>query len=281
MLLMPRARTIVRLLVIAIAGYAAVVLVGCGAYRRVLFPAPHNVPPIPPGYGELLSTKTSDGVTAQGLYFPPPDDDAPVVIFFHGNGETITYNLDRSEDLRSLGFGVLLAEYRGYGTTSGSGSPSEAGLYADAEAEILAVEARGIKKERIAIWGFSLGTGVASEMAARGHACALVLEAPFTSIVDMGWHYAPFLPVSLIVTDKFDTLSKAPKISVPAIVLHGDADQVVPFRMGELVARTLPHARFIGVHGGKHTDLLELDKDEIYGAAADTFNSACRAPVPK
>jgi alpha-beta hydrolase superfamily lysophospholipase len=215
------------------------------------------------------------------LYFPPPEPDAPVVIFFHGNGETISYELDRSEDLRSLGFGVLLAEYRGYGTSTSSGSPNEAGLYADAEALIGGVLARGIKKDHIAIWGFSLGTGVAAEMALRGHACALVLEAPFTSIEDMGNHYAPFLPVSIIVTDKFDTLSKAPKISAPAIVAHGDADQVVPFRMGGIVARALPHARFIGVHGGRHTDLLELDKEEIYRAAADMFNSACRGPDPK
>ena len=107
------------------------------------------------------------------------------------------------------------------------------------------------------------------------------MEAPYTSIVDMGWHYAPFLPVSLIVKDKFDTLSKAPKISLPAIVAHGDADPVIPFRMGELVARTLPHARFIGVHGGRHVDLLDVDKEEIYGAVSDMISSACHAPVLK
>ncbi|MEO7109821.1 MAG: alpha/beta hydrolase [Polyangiaceae bacterium] len=265
----------------ALGGYVVLTLIGCSIYRHVLFPAPASPPPLPEGYGELISTKTSDGVTAQGLYFPPQDPDAPFVIYFHGNGETIAYELDRSEDLQSLGFGVLLAEYRGYGTARASGPPTEAGLYADAEALIAAVEARGTKKDHIALWGFSLGTGVASEMAYRGHGCALILEAPYTSIVDMGNRYAPFLPVTWIVKDKFDTLSKASKIGIPAIVVHGDDDPVVPFRMGEAVARALPHARFIGVHGGRHVDLIDVDKEEIYTAVSDLLNSACRGPVPK
>jgi len=267
-----------RVLLALAALYALLILAGCGLYRKVLFPSPSNVPPIPPGYGELISTKTSDGTIAQGLYFPPPNDDAPVVIFFHGNGETISYELWRSEDLRSLGYGVMIGEYRGYGTARSSGPPTEAGLYADAEAEIQAIEARGIAKNRIAIWGFSLGTGVASEMAFRGHGCALVLEAPFTSISEMADRYAPFLPTSLIVKDKFDTLSKAPRITIPTVVAHGDRDTVVPFPMGEKVARTLPRAQFIGVPGGHHTDLLELDQVRIYEAASKIINSACRAP---
>lgn len=278
---MPRRRTMLRGAAIPLGLYLVALLVGCTVYRRVLFPAPRNVPPLPKDYGELISTKTSDGVIAQGLYFPPQDPDAPFVIFFHGNGETIAYEFDRSQDLQSLGYGVLLGEYRGYGTARASGPPTEAGLYADAEALIAAVEARGIKKERIALWGFSLGTGVVSEMAFRGHGCALILESPYTSIVDMGNRYAPFLPVTLIVKDKFDTLSKASKIGIPAIVAHGDDDPVVPFRMGETVARALPHAKFIGVHGGRHIDLLEVDHDEIYLAVSDLLNSACRAPAPK
>lgn len=278
---MPLRRKIFRALVIALGFYLVAALVGCSMYRRVLFPAPHSFPKIPAGYGELITAKASDGVTAEGLYFSPPTPDAPFVIFFHGNGETISYELGRAADLQELGYGVLLAEYRGYGTSRENGSPTEAGLYADAEALITAVEARGIKKDRIALWGFSLGTGVVSEMAYRGHGCALVLEAPYTSIVDMGKRYAPFLPVTLIVKDKFDTLSKASKIGIPAIVAHGDDDPVVPFVMGEAVARTLPHARFIPVKGGRHIDLLDVDHDEIYSAVSELLNSACRAPAPK
>jgi fermentation-respiration switch protein FrsA (DUF1100 family) len=278
---MPLRRKILRLVAIVVGIYLAALLIGCTVYRRVLFPAPRSFPDLPAGYGTLLTAKTSDGVAAQGLYFPALDADAPVVVFFHGNGETISYELDRAGDLQSLGYGVLLAEYRGYGTARASGAPTEAGLYADAEAMLGAVEARGVKKNRIALWGFSLGTGVVSEMAFRGHGCALILEAPYTSIVEMSDRYAPFLPTSWIVKDKFDTLSKASKIGIPAIVTHGDDDPVVPFEMGVRVARALPHARFIGVHGGRHVDLLYVDKEEIYSAASDLINSACRAPGPE
>ncbi|MEO8876691.1 MAG: hypothetical protein ABI461_13955, partial [Polyangiaceae bacterium] len=105
---LPRWKKLARPLLFAVLLYVALVLVGCTAYRRLLFPAPGHPPPIPPGYGELISTKTSDGVSAQGLYFPPPTAGAPFIVFFHGNGETVSYNLWRSEDFRSLGFGVLL-----------------------------------------------------------------------------------------------------------------------------------------------------------------------------
>jgi alpha-beta hydrolase superfamily lysophospholipase len=278
---MPVRRKIMRGLAVAVGLYLVSALAGCSMYRHVLFPAPRSFPKIPAGYGELLSAKASDGVLAEGLFFPPPAPDAPFVIFFHGNGETVSYELGRAADLQELGFGVLLAEYRGYGTSRENGSPTEAGLYADAEALIAAAISRGMRKDRIALWGFSLGTGVASEMAFRGHGCALILEAPYTSIVDMGKRYAPFLPVTLIVKDKFDTLSKASKIGIPAIVAHGDDDPVVPFVMGEAVAHTLPHARFIPVKGGRHVNLLDVDRAEIYSAVADLLNSACRAPVPK
>jgi alpha-beta hydrolase superfamily lysophospholipase len=278
---MPLRRRLLRALTVALGLYVVAMLIGCSMYRHVLFPAPRSFPKIPAGYGELVSTKASDGVTAQGLYFPPLDEGAPVVIFFHGNGETVSYELDRAADLQSLGYGVLLAEYRGYGTARENGSPTEAGLYADAEALIALTESRGIQSNHIALWGFSLGTGVVSEMAFRGHGCALILEAPYTSIVDMGNRYAPFLPVSLIVKDKFDTFSKASKIGIPAIVAHGDDDPVVPFVMGEAVAHRLPHARFIPVRGGRHVNLLDVDHDEIYAAVASTLNSACRGLAPK
>jgi hypothetical protein len=133
----------------------------------------------------------------------------------------------------------------------------------------------------VALWGFSLGSGVASEMAARGHGCALVLEAPFTSILDMADRYAPFFPNKSIVSDRFDTLSKTSAIVQPTLVLHGDEDEVVPFAMGEKVSRALPHATFIGVHAGHHMNLLDIDGPEISKAVETLVSSACRVPGPR
>ncbi len=279
---MSSAKKIVRFLISVAVFYAVSVAVAMLVYPRALFPAPASPPPIPPGVGEALTARAKDGVIANALYFHAPDPTAPVVVFFHGNGETVSYDLWRAQNIEELGFGAMLAEYRGYGTAAGNGRPSEAGLYADAEAELEALAAdKHVEKKRIALWGFSLGTGVASEMASRGWGCAVILEAPFTSILDEAEHFTPFLPNSWIVKDRFDTLSKAPKISQPVLVLQGDSDKTVPFAFGERVAHALPHAEFIAVKGGHHTDLLDRDLDPIVQAARRIINSACRDPDPK
>ncbi|MGH7283059.1 MAG: alpha/beta hydrolase [Polyangiaceae bacterium] len=279
---MSTAKKILRFVLGAALLYAVSVGVAFLVYPRVLFPAPASPPPIPLGVGEPLSARAKDGVTANALYFAPRDPNAPVVVFFHGNGETVSYDLWRAQNIEELGFGAMLAEYRGYGTASANGSPSEAGLYADAEAELEAlVRDKHVEKKRIALWGFSLGTGVASEMASRGWGCAVILEAPFTSILDEAEHFTPFFPNSWIVKDRFDTLSKAPKITQPALVVQGTADKTVPFAFGERVAHALPHAEFIAVKGGHHTDLLDEDLDPIVQAAKRIVSSACRDPDPK
>lgn len=279
---MPALKKLVRILLVLAALYVVAVLIGCAIYKRALFPSPASPPPIPPGVGQPITAKASDGVTANGLFFPPKDPSAPVVVFFHGNGETVSYDLWRADVFQAMGYGTLLVEYRGYGTAKGNAAPSENGLYADAEAELDAIEqVHGVQPSRIVLWGFSLGTGVASEMAARGHGCALVLEAPFTSILDMADRYTPFFPNKSIVTDRFDTLSNASAIVQPTLVVHGDKDEVVPFQMGQKVARALPHATFIGVHEGHHTNLLDIDGPEISKAAEALISSACRAPGPR
>lgn len=279
---MSTAKRILRFLLGCAAFYAVSVGIGWLVYPHVLFPTPTSPPPIPPGVGEPISARAKDGVTANAVYFDPHNPSAPVIVFFHGNGETVAYDLWRKQEIEGLGFGTMLAEYRGYGTAAGNGSPSEAGLYADAEAELEALVAdKHVEKKRIALWGFSLGTGVASEMASRGWGCAVVLEAPFTSILDEAEHFTPFFPNSWIVKDRFDTLSKAPKITQPALVVQGTADKTVPFEFGERVAHALPHAKFIAVKGGHHTDLLDLDTDNIEQSVQLLVNSACRDPDPK
>ena len=109
------------------------------------------------------------------------------------------------------------------------------------------------------LFGESLGTGVAAEMAARGRGAALVLVTPYTSIPDIGEHLTsrfPILPVRLLMREQFATLEKAPRIAVPALVLHGTDDEVVPFAMGQRVAAALPRGRLVSVPGGHHNDLF-------------------------
>jgi pimeloyl-ACP methyl ester carboxylesterase len=108
--------------------------------------------------------------------------------------------------------------------------------------------------------GFSLGTGVATEMATRGHGRALVLLAPYTTIPAVAQRHSPIFPMGLLMRDRFDTLSKAPSIKLPVFVAHGDQDEVVPFDMGETVAHAFPKGQFNAVSGASHMTLFARDE---------------------
>jgi hypothetical protein len=245
----------VRFLLATVAVYALVCGIVALAYKPFLFPAPHRAPSTPPD-AKKIEAPASDGVTANALRFGPADADMAIV-FFHGNGELADDGTQLARSLSSHGWAVILAEYRGYGMSSGAGGPSERGIYADAEA---IVSSANVRNDHLVLMGFSLGTGVATEMAARGHGRALVLLAPYTTIPAVAQHHSPLFPMSLLMRDKFDTISKAPKITLPVLVAHGDRDEVVPFDMGETVAHAFPHGRFEAVPGATHMTMFERDE---------------------
>jgi pimeloyl-ACP methyl ester carboxylesterase len=111
--------------------------------------------------------------------------------------------------------------------------------------------------------GTSLGTGIAAEMARRGRGARLVLVTPYTSLPDLVTDVAPLVPAGHMLADHFDTLAKSPSIAIPTLVIHGDADEVVPFWMGERVARSIPNARLVRVRGGRHGDLFARERARL------------------
>jgi uncharacterized protein len=258
-----RRRRVLMALGILAALYVGLCVVARLSYPRILFPAP-RVERAPKAVDDRLLELTQEdkGGATRAVYFPAAKDRRTVVVF-HGNGETVFDGLTLAEVLMSRGLGVMLVEYRGYGLTYGD-PPTEASLYADGEAAMKYLAKAGVPNERIAVWGFSLGTSIASEMARRGHGARLTLVAPFTSMVEMGNHVVPILPASLILAHRLDTYGRAKDIAQPTLVVHGDADEVVPFAMGERIAKALPHGQFRPVPGGHHTDVLTPDVlDEI------------------
>jgi fermentation-respiration switch protein FrsA (DUF1100 family) len=188
------------------------------------------------------------------LWFPPPQG-ARLVVCFHGNGEIADDDVPLAQDLVDRGLGALLVEYRGYGESAAGGSPDEQGLYRDAEAALDEAARRGVAQDRVALWGTSLGTGVAAEMARRGRGARLVLVSPFTSLRDVAKRAVGWLPVSLLLPDRYDTLSKAASIGVPTLIVHGDRDEVVPFEMGQTLSRAIAGARFLPIAGAAHGDI--------------------------
>ncbi len=243
--------------------YVLVCAWGAASYRRFLYPVPRTHGLEVPRDAELWTLRADDGAEVHALHLPatgPLQRAEPhFLVFFHGNGETIGHDRFIGDELAKRGIDVVLAEYRGYGVSSASPSPTEAGLYLDASAVLDALTARGVPKERVTLWGASLGTGVATEMAHRGRAAALVLFTPYTSIPAVAARWVPGLPMTMIVRDRYDSLEKAKDVTMPTLIVHGTADGVVPYDMGVTLSHAFPHARLFTVLGGGHMDLLIRD----------------------
>ena len=205
----------------------------------------------------------ANGDKLHAFWAPADDKAAPALLYLHGARWNLTGSVTRIERWRRLGFNVLAIDYRGFGKSSHV-PPSEALAYEDAQAawDYLAQAAPGRPRY---IVGHSLGGAIAAELAVRRpDASGLVLEATFTSIRDMVEHTAwRLLPVGLILTQDFDTLSKLPRIHMPLLVVHGTLDSVVPYEMGErLFAAATGPKRFIKVEGGSHHNLSSAANDQ-------------------
>jgi fermentation-respiration switch protein FrsA (DUF1100 family) len=152
------------------------------------------------------------------------------VLLFHGNRGSLRSQRYRLEYFKEAGMGVLMLAYRGY--AGSDGSPTEEGLYLDARAALDWLNAQGIADNRIALYGQSLGSGVATQMAVERKLAAVVLEAPYTSAADVGAWRFPFLPVHWLMRDRFDSLARIAEVEEPVLVMHGDSDWIIPQRMG-------------------------------------------------
>jgi hypothetical protein len=246
-----------RMLTLLLSIFALCYLVLCMAafalQRSMLFPAPRASIPLPKDQG-FSRLPLKGELFADTFYLPPPPG-APTVVHFHGNGEQLLDQMDLGARLHAWGLGFLAIEYPGYGASPGS--PTEDGIYAAADAGLAWLRAQGVPPERTVLSGRSLGTGVAVEMAKRGHGMRVMLVSPYTSIADMAGLSFPFLPTRLLVRDRFDTFSKAPTLDVPVLVIHGEQDTLIPVEMGRRLGTRFPRATVETVAGAGHNDVLE------------------------
>jgi fermentation-respiration switch protein FrsA (DUF1100 family) len=231
------------------------------AFQRRLIYFPDRTRPSPAAYDAPDLTevryRTADGLTLAGWDRAPADAGAAVIVHFHGNAGHIGDRAALVKGYIAAGFGLFLAEYRGYG--GNRGRPSERGLYADGRAALDFVIAEGAAPARIAVYGESLGTAVAIELAATTPVGALVLEAPFTSAVDIGAAAYPFVPVRWLMLDRFDSARRIGAVTAPVLILHGEHDTTVPVGHGRrllALAREPKEGRFYA--GAGHTDLHDF-----------------------
>jgi hypothetical protein len=262
------------LLAVAAGLYGALVGLLFLGQRRLLYRPDGNRPEL----GELghggtaeVTFPTRDGLSLAAWYRPPPED-RPIILYLHGNGGHIGYRAGRLRYFVERGYGVLLLGYRGYG--GNPGRPSEAGLYADAEAAADFLTAQGIAADRLVLWGESLGSAVAVDLASRRPVAAIVLEAPFTSIAALAQRHYPFVPAARLVRDRFDAAARIARIAAPLLVLHGGRDRIVPLRYGRRLFSAAPQPKeawFAPLAG--HDDLAAWG---ALDAAFDFIERHCR-----
>ena len=245
---------LVKILGLALVAYAALVA-GCAMMQRSLMYFPDaNLSPPASGFA-AVSYRTADGLTLTSWY-RAAEKGFPTLVYFQGNGGNISHRIYKTRPLYEAGHGLLLTGYRGYG--GNPGSPTEDGLYHDARGAMDYLAGQGLPPERLVMLGESLGTGVAVRMASEFPVRAVILEAPYTSTVDVGQAAYFFLPVGLLMKDRFPSIDLIAKIQAPLLLIHGEADRIIPTRFGRLLyqaARQLKEAHFIP--GAGHNDLFE------------------------
>ena len=153
------------------------------------------------------------------------------LVFFHGNAGDLSNRIYKLNELDKLNINILLISWRGF--SGNEGYPTEKNLYEDAEAAIKWLNKKKVSNSQIILYGESLGTGVAVEIASKNNFNSIILESPFTSIENSAKIYYPYLPVSFLLKDRYDSISKIKKINSPILIMHGRKDDIVPFFMGK------------------------------------------------
>jgi len=255
--------------------YIAVVVLAFAFQDWLLFQPSSRIVATPDRAGmdyETVHLDTEDGESLHGWWIPARGGAASAratLLFFHGNAGNISGRLESVQQFHHLGLNVLIFDYRGYGQSSGS--PSEDGLYRDADAAWRYVtETRGVEPSEIVLFGRSMGGGPATWLAQHTDPRAVILESVFTSVPDIAAHHYSFLPVRYLTRMQFDNVSRVGDLGAPLLVIHSRDDRIVPFDHGrQLYDAAAEPKQFLEIRGG-HNDGF-LVSSERYLTAIDGF----------
>lgn len=227
-----------------------------------------------------VSTKTGKIERLHGWWIPAASPTTDVLLYLHGNGENIGANVRHTQRFHQWGFSVLLFDYRGYGKSDGI-FPTEAQVYQDSQAAWdYLVQERGIAPQEIFVYGHSLGGAIAIELAAKNPVIpGLIVESTFTSMrlmVDHEGIYGLF-PADLLLTHKFDSISKVKSLKMPLLLIHGTSDRVVPALMSQVLFDTITAPKqLLLVPDAGHNDVAEVSGVQ-YQQAVQQFVAQVRA----
>lgn len=225
-----------------------------GVFQRKLLYQPFGPMETPANAGladvteERLVTTDGERLIAWSAQAAPGK---PTVVMFHGNGGTLAQRAHYFQAFRAEGWGFFAFSYRAF--SGNSGSPSEAANVADALLAYDTVRTRGVMAEDIVVFGESLGSGVAVQVAAQRSASAVVLDSPYSSITDVAGHHYWYLPVSLALRDRYDSTQHIRNVTAPILIVHGEKDSLIPIRFArKLAAIAVGPVRFVGYPQAEH-----------------------------
>ena len=202
-----------------------------------------------------LPVRTEDGLDLKGWYAPATTKPFTIV-FFHGNGDSLHAAAHIADPYIDAGYGFLVTEYRGYSGLPGK--PTEAGLYADGRAYLRALAAQGVKPENIILFGHSLGTGVATELATESRVGGLMLLAPYLSIAKMAQLDFPWFPAQVLVLDRYESFKKISGVHAPLLIVNGTRDEVIPSSQGKDLFNLANEPRkFYSIPNRGHNDAFD------------------------
>ena len=246
--------------------------------RLIFFPA-RTLGSGPDAFGlraEELSIRTEDGLSLHGWWIK--GDGRRALLYFHGNAGNAADRLARAKILNErFALDIFLVDYRGYGRSEGS--PTEAGLYRDGRAIFEHATSRGFGSDQIILFGESLGSAVAIQLAIERSCAALVVETPFLSIPAMAREHYPFVP-SFLISTRFDNAAKIGAVKVPALVIVAERDEVAPPVHGlKLFDLARGRKQLVVVPGAHHNDTYVVGGEPYWQAWGD-FLATLPEPHP-
>ena len=253
-----------------VAGLAVLYAVGLVAthflQRKLVYaPDPERYDPRTLGLADveerILETPDGERIVA---WYAKAKAGNPTLLYFHGNAGSLETRQERVRKYVQRGFGIFMMTYRSYGGSTGV--PSEKSNVADAKLAYDTLIHDGIKPEDVIIYGESLGTGIAVQVAGEKAVAGVILDAPYTSLVDVAEVHYPRLPSRSFMTDRYETLRHLKRLTVPLLIIHGKDDRVVPLAMGRAVHAAAAGPKEIAVFpGAGHSDHYNFGSyDAIY-----------------
>ena len=268
------------------AGFAALAVLAVlallwGFQRRLIylpFPAAVPAPAQVLSCAREVTLRTSDGLTLGAWFVPAGQPDrATAVLVANGNAGNRSGRAPLARALSELGVALLLFDYRGYG--GNPGSPSERGLARDARAAYrFLVDEVGVPSDRLLYYGESLGAAVVVELATEHRPAGLVLRSPFVDLASVGQVHYPYLPVKLLLKDRFPLADQLAAVHAPVTVVYGTGDTIVPAEQSRAVAAAAPNLRQLVAVEADHNDPALLDGDLLINAVVALADHAGQKP---